>query len=233
MVDHVWRNTTDTVVPFWLRAFPELERNRDAAWREVIMAAKTVRLPAQSLVFRQGDECTHYLLMLEGSVRVYRVSRKGREIVLYRIGDGQTCPVTAAMLLSGQRYPAEAVVERDSHIVLLPAKHFHYALDKSSAFRQFVCQAYSERIGDFIVLLEEVAFGHVDTRLAQWLLSHSDGQNPIEASHRELATELGTAREVVSRQLKEFERCGWVKLGRRRIHISDSTGLAHLTMRRR
>ncbi len=197
------------------------------------MAAKTMRLPAQSLVFRQGDECTHYLMMLEGCLRVYRVSRKGREIVLYRVTDGQTCPVTAAMLLSGQRYPAEAVAERDSHLVLLPAKYFHYALDHSQGFRQFMNQRYAERISDLIVLLEEVAFGHVDTRLAQWLLTHCDKNEPIESSHRELATELGTAREVVSRQLKEFERSGWVKLGRRSIVIADHTGLTHLAMRRR
>ena len=191
-----------------------------------------MRLPAQSLVFRQGDECTHYLMMLEGCLRVYRVSRKGREIVLYRVTDGQPCPVTTAMLLSGQRYPAEAVAERDSHLVLLPSKYFHYGLDHSQGFRQFVNQRYAERISELIVLLEEVAFGHVHTRLAQWLLSHSDSNEPIEASHRELASELGTAREVVSRQLKEFERSGWVKLGRRSIEITDQTGLTHLVMRR-
>lgn len=197
------------------------------------MAAKTMRLPAQSLVFRQGDECTHYLMVLEGCLRVYRVSRKGREIVLYRVVEGQTCPVTAAMLLSGQHYPAEAVAERDSHLVLLPAKYFHHAVNHSNGFRQFVTQRYAERVSELIVLLEEVAFGHVDTRLAQWLLTHCNQNEPIEASHRELANELGTAREVVSRQLKEFERCGWVKLGRRHIQISDHTGLTHLVMRRR
>ncbi len=197
------------------------------------MAAKTMRLPAQSLVFRQGDECTHYLFLLEGCLRVYRVSRKGREIVLYRVGGGQTCAVTAAMLLSGQRYPAEAVAERDSHLVLLPAKEFRHALDQSQTFRQFVNQRYAERISELIVLLEEVAFGHVDTRLAQWLLTNCDDNQIIQASHRELATELGTAREVVSRQLKDFEHKGWVNLGRRSIQISDQTGLTHLVMRRR
>ncbi|MFA7096501.1 MAG: Crp/Fnr family transcriptional regulator [Gammaproteobacteria bacterium] len=214
--------------PAWVNAFSALRHLDDPAWRKTLAAAKLVTLPPGVTVFRHGDRCQNYLLVLEGSVRVQKVSDSGREIVLYRVEAGEGCVLTTSCLLAGERYPAEGITETEVRAVALPSEHFQEGLAGSAGFRNFVFATYGKRIIDLIVLVEDVAFGRIDIRLAQCLLNHADRTHPIESTHHDIATELGTAREVVSRQLKEFERRGWVRLGRGRIEILDPPALRAL-----
>jgi CRP/FNR family transcriptional regulator, anaerobic regulatory protein len=208
-------------------AFPAL-RALDEAGREIVASARVVELPAGTTVFRHGDRCQNYLLMLSGSVRVQKGSEGGREIVLYRVEAGEGCVLTTSCLLAHEHYPAEGVTETDARALAIPAERFEEGLALSPGFRNFVFASYGRRIADLIVLVEEVAFGRIDCRLAHWLLEHTGADGGIAHTHQELATELGTAREVVSRQLKEFERRGWVKLHRGRIDLLNRAALARL-----
>ncbi len=163
-----------------------------------------------------------------------RLSGTGREIVLYRVAKGQTCPLSASILFSGGRYLANAITETDALVVLIPAKQFHEAFAQSTAFQRFVCAQYGARFCELVMLLDQVAFRRIDTRLAQWLLVHGDdGVMPINISQSELARELGTAREVVTRQLKSFVHRGWVRVGRRQIQVTDRRALNELASGRR
>ncbi len=202
--------------------------NQDPALRRAVTAARSVFLSSGSVVIRQDEQCNHLILVLKGTLRVYRCCHGTREIFLYRIAAGEACPLTAAMLSRNETYPANAMVEDDAKIMLISSKCFHYAFHSSRDFREFICAQYAKRLGGFVNSLEQIALGNIEKRLSQWLLAHWDGDNPIRVSHRELSSELGTAREVVSRYLKEFEHCGWVRLKRRSIAISDHTGLVAL-----
>ena len=102
---------------------------------------------------------------------------------------------------------------------------FDKGIAGSAGFRAFVFSSYGKRIADLILLVEDVAFGRMDIRLGQYLLDAVDDNGDVSRTHQEMAAELGTAREVVSRQLKEFERRGWLKLGRGMISISDPGAL--------
>lgn len=212
----------------WITAFPYLATLDDSAWQDAVDNAKVLNIPRRTQVFREGDDCASYILMLEGRVRVYKTSETGREITLYRVENKQTCVLTTAMLLGGELYPAAGITEIDSHAVVIPRDHFHHAFDNSSGFRRFVCAEYAGRICGIILLLEEVAFGQIDARLARWLLMQWVAGEPIAISHRELAVELGTAREVISRQLKDFENRGWLKMSRRSIDITSADALRNL-----
>lgn len=209
----------------WLAAFPDLSAVDDPDWRAVACAAQTLTLPGATEVFREGDPCSKYILVVDGCVRVYKTFESGREMVLYRLEEGQTCVLTTSLLLAGGLYPASAQTEPETHAVLIGRRDFHRAFDRSRGFRNFVCASFGGRIRDMIMLLEAVAVKHVDVRLAKWLLAHSAPAEPIPVSHRELAFELGTAREVVSRQLKDFEQRGWVRLARKRIQVLDREAL--------
>ncbi len=218
----------------WLSSFPDLQHIRDHVWLDAQTRVQTKSLSAGTYLYRVGDTCDHYVLLSRGHIRVSRTSRAGREILLYRLKVRQSCPLSTAILFSGGRFPADAIAEKDTDVALLPAKSFQIAFGYSPGFRQFVCTNFGKRILENIVLLEHMAFSRVDMRLAQWLLSHaSRDSTPIDISHMELARELGTAREVVTRQLKAFEGSGLVRLGRREIHVADRRALKALLSRGR
>lgn len=209
------------VIDEWLSHFPELSGLDDPVWHKVLDAARPVELPAGTTVFRDGDGCQNYMFVIEGAVRVQKMAENGREIVLYRVKPGEACILTTSCLLSHQRYPAEGITEENLRAISIPVKLFDEGIAGSAGFRAFVFSSYGRRIADLILLVEDVAFGRMDIRLGQYLLDSMDDNGDVALTHQAMAAELGTAREVVSRQLKEFERRSWLKLGRGVINISD------------
>lgn len=193
----------------WLDAFPELATLEAAARQRLIAGAQPVTLPAGTTVFHDGDACGNYLLVLDGSVRVQKVSSNGREITLYRVGDGQTCILTTTCLLAGERYPAEGITETEVRAIVLGRGLFQALMADSQEFRQFVFAVYARRVTDLIVLVEEVAFGRMDLRLATRLRDSADAAGVVVATHQELAAELGTAREVVSGCSRTWSTAAW------------------------
>ncbi|MGF1639949.1 MAG: Crp/Fnr family transcriptional regulator [Rhodospirillales bacterium] len=198
----------------WLDRFPGLAALDEAAKAVLRGKAKLVTLPAGAMPFHQGSACEAFLFVVAGSVRVHMVSETGREIVLYRVEDGQTCILTTCCLMAREDYPAHAVAETEVTAAALPAAVFRELIAGSAAFREMVFSAYGRRVADLMVLVDQVAFHAIDRRLARFLLDRRGPGDRIDATHQHIAVELGTAREVVSRQLKEFERRGWVALGR-------------------
>lgn len=223
---------TPTEPPHWLQRLPELAALQDEGVRRLLAQAHAVDLPRGARVFHEGEGCRAYLLVLEGSVRVQKVSESGREIVLYRVESGEDCVLTTSCLLGREPYHAEAIAETDVRAVALPAPAFRRALAESEGFRNFIFRGHGRRISDLILLVEEVAFRRVDLRLARLLVRQAGGQGGVvELTHEQLGAELGTAREVISRQLKEFERRGWVRLGRGRVEVTDAAALEELARR--
>lgn len=192
--------------------------------------ARELVIPPGTSVFHADDTCRNYLFVLAGSVRVQKIAGNGREIVLYRVGPGETCLLTTSCLIAKERYPAEGVTETEVHAVALPDERFHEALAISPEFRAFVFAAFGARMADLMLLIEAIAFGRGDARLAQRLLELGAAPGEVAATHQQLAAELGTAREVVSRLLKEFEHRGLVRLARGRIVIADREGLQALAV---
>lgn len=215
-------------LPAWLAKFPELQGISDPKWLEVIQRAKDVVLPAEFEVFHEGDACQQYIFVLEGATRVYKSFESGREMLLYRLQAGETCSLTTSVLLAGGPYPANAITEKETRAVLMPTRDFHAAFDQSKAFRDFVCLTFGGHVRNLVMLLEAVTMRHVDVRLARWLVDNREDGINVRASHRELAFELGTAREVISRHLKEFESRGWVTLHRKNIELQNIQAMQEL-----
>ena len=212
----------------WMDEFPALTAIADPAWRRVAAMARLVTVDAGTVLFRDGDVCAGYVLVLDGSVRVQKMDANGREIVLYRVEQGQTCMLTTSCLLGGTAYPAEGVAEERTRLAMLPAAAFDRAIGESAAFRRFVLSAISHRIADLMLLIADVAFGRMDMRLSRLLLRRANGDGMLAATHQDLAVELGTAREVVSRLLKDFESRGLVRLGRGEVGLLDRARLQAL-----
>ncbi len=212
----------------WVQRFPALRSLEPEALAALRQGSDIVRLPVGARAFEAGQPCRHYLMLLEGVVRVQQLAECGREIVLYRVGAGETCILTAASLLAQEDYAAEGICETAVMAAALRRSTFEVLLARSAAFRRIVFQAYGERLTRLMSVVEEVAFGRIDVRLAQRLLTRRSADGVVMATHQDLAAELGSAREVVSRQLKDFERRGWLGLKRGRIGVIDAGALARL-----
>jgi CRP/FNR family transcriptional regulator, anaerobic regulatory protein len=201
----------------------------DSELRTLRSHLQLVRLAPGYDLFRLGDACRNYLIVVEGCVRVQALSTGGREVVLYRVTDGQSCVITTACLISGEAYPAEGVTEIETTGLLVPQAIFDTALEHSAAFRRFVFANQGRRLSDLIQRIEDVAFGRVDVRLARHLLDRGRHHgSTITATHQQLAGELGTAREVISRQLKTFEKQGWIRVLRGSVEVLQPQALARL-----
>lgn len=210
----------------WMGLFPELEALEEPAKKMMMQYARIVDAPVGTIGYREGDHCNGYVLRLKGRSRVYKMSASGREIVLYRVSAGETCVITTTCLLGNSQYPASTIVEEEVQDVVIPDTVFQRLMIDSPVFRQYVMQNYGALISDLIVLLDEVAFQTLDARLAKWLLDM--GNNTIQRTHQQIADELGTAREVISRQLKRLEQKGWLTMGRGLIEIQQRAELLKL-----
>lgn len=218
----------EATLPQWVSKFPLLKDVKDPAWLETAKRAKEVVLPANYEVFHDGDPCENYIFVVDGATKVYKSFENGREMLLYRLQAGETCSLTTSVLLAGGNYTANAMTEVETHAVIIPIHIFHDTFDKSKGFRDFVCSTFGGRIRDFIMLLESIATRNVDVRLARYLIENRSNDNTVITSHKELAFELGTAREVVSRHLKDFEANGWVTLSRKSIEIKNIDTMTQL-----
>jgi len=209
----------------WLEGFPELS-GLTAEDRAVLLErSQVMALPAGQTIFAPGHPAENFLLVLEGTVKVCQVSAAGREIVLYRVSGGESCIMTTACLMSQDNYAAEGVTETPVEAVALSKAAFDMLLARSPAFRRFVFADYAHRINDLMQVVEEVAFERVDRRLAHRLIARAGPDGVVAATHQDLATELGSAREVVSRHLKELQRRGLVGLSRGQIVLLDQAQL--------
>ncbi len=213
----------------WLRTVPQLGSSPEPRLQRFLSSAQFIKYHSGEHVFRDDDPCARFLLVLSGAVRVQKVTRSGHEIVLYHLGPGQACELTTTCLIGGKAYPAEAVADNDTCVASWPREVFNDVLAHSGDFRQFVFPYLQKGVTELITLIEDVAFGHMDVRLAHCLLLMAGTRDSVDATHHDLAAELGTAREVVSRLLKEFERHSWVKLRRGHIDIINKAALRELT----
>lgn len=206
-------------------AFPALRALEPDARPLLAGGLRDMRLPVGTTLFGDGDACQAFLLLLEGCVRVQKVAESGREIVLYRVEPGQTCVLTTNCLIAHADYSADGIAETAVRGLALTPRAFEQLLARSAVWRSFVFSAYATRVSDLLLLIEEVAFGRIDVRLAHLLAAKAGTTPTITATHQDLAVELGTAREVISRQLKDFERRGLVALGRGRVEVRDRIAL--------
>lgn len=212
----------------WVERFPGLSRLEPSIKKLLSSRSILVDVPSGTTVFGPGNSPENMLFLLDGTVRVQQVSETGHEIVLYRIHAGQSCVLTTACLLAYEDYSADGIAETKVQAAAVPRDVFDDLVAQSKSFRDFVFAAFSKRITDLFRMIDEVAFQRLDVRLADKLVSLANDENIVKTTHQKLSVELGTAREVVSRQLQEFHRRGWIKQSRGSVSLLDMTQLKKL-----
>lgn len=210
----------------WTENFAGLARLSVPVRQKLERTARIRKIAAEQRVFGPGHAPTGMLFLLSGTVRVHQQSENGRDIVLYRVTGGESCVMTTACLFTQQNYYAEGVAETDVVAVEVPRQVFDELIADSEEFRNFVFAAYSNRIVELFRVIDDVVFGRMDVRIAERLVQLSGADGMARVTHQNLASELGTAREVVSRQLTEFQRRGWIEQGRGWVRLLDPDALA-------
>ncbi len=194
-------------------------------------AAFFARIPAGKDVFVEGDDVDAIALLISGAVRVYKVGETGREITLYRFGFGESCILTANAILSRQSFSAIATVEQDAEAVMIPASVFREWVQRYDLWRDFVFTLLSQRLSSVMELVDEVTFRRMDIRVASLLLERSQNHNPLTITHQEIAAELGSSREVISRILENLASQGIIRVLRGSVEILDFDRLEKQTVR--
>jgi CRP/FNR family transcriptional regulator len=188
------------------------------------------KIPAGKDVFIIDDHVNAIALLLKGSVRVFIIGETGREITLYRFGSGESCVLTASAILNDQEFPAIAHVEKDATAVMIPDDKFRDWIKRFDPWRDFVFDLLSKRLFSMMAVLNEVVFRRMDQRVSAYLLEKGKQSSLVQVTHQQIASEIGTSREVVSRLIMTFQEDGLVKTGRGFIEIIDKSGLSNIAV---
>jgi CRP/FNR family transcriptional regulator len=208
-----------------LVALPILTDAETELLRDLQQEAFYAKIPAGRDIFTEGDQVDAIALLISGVVRVYKIGEKGREITLYRFGNGESCILTANAIISQRNFPAVATVEKDAEAVMILSDTFRKWISRYDLWRGFVFDLLSQRLSSVMEIVEEVAFHRMDARTATFLLTTSIKSEIIQITHQEIAAELGSSREVISRILEDFSALGIIEVTRGNIRILDRQAL--------
>lgn len=175
-----------------------------------------------TIILREGNACENMVFILGGSIRVYKLSPEGREITLYHIGKGETCIILNSCIIESNNYPAIAEVEENAQLAIISTIYFRELIFPAPSYQKYIFNIISKRLTEVLMIVDEVVFKHMDTRIAAFLYDRAlkDG-NILSITHEKISMDLGSAREVVSRILKDFEKQNILTLSRGTINITD------------
>lgn len=213
--------TADTL----LRMVPGLAGLDPKLLKETAKLSRIISLKPGQHLFDEGDPCLFQTIVINGEIKIQKASDDGHEIILKYLKQGQQCSLCNTCLLGEKHYPADAISETESRCLLVPRQQFYTILEHAPDFRHKFFSEIEQEMHELIYQLQDVAFGHMDQRLATLLLQYGKDENPIRTTHQALAIELGTAREVISRLLKKFEHQQYIQLKRCKIFIKQPAAL--------
>lgn len=196
----------------------------DPALLEQILAkGQIMNLQAGKVMMEPGQFVKMVPIVLEGSIKISRMDDEGRELFLYYLDAGETCALSLTCCSASKPSEIKAVVEEDTKIIGIPISVIDQFSDEFKQWKDFVSNTYQSRFQEMLVALDAVAFKRMDERLMKYIVTKMKQHktNELHTTHQEIANELTTSREVVSRLLKQLERKKWIELGRNVIYIRD------------
>ena len=202
-----------------LNLFPIFKKAPPALVSDILSYSKFVSAAPNTMILKEGHPCPGLILMLSGEKRIFKAS-EGREITLGTIFPGEFCMLSAACTLSNTPYPANAISLTDVEMLIISPNKLQKYIHEHKEMRDLIFFQISNRFAGVMELISEVTFKRMDERLTDYLIEKcEDGK--LSTTHQTIANELGTAREVVSRLLKDLERRGLILLSRNCIQLTN------------
>ncbi len=202
----------------WKKMFPGFEPELLAL---IEKEAVQKIFPAGEVIIRTGQFIKSTALVLEGRIKIYRENEDGGEFLMYYLGPGQACAVTMICALQSQTSEIMAKAEEDTEVLMIPIQLMDTLMNQYRSWYQFVIGTYRQRFDELLTVIDHVAFRNMDERLEFYLsrLATTKGDNTIEISHQQIADDLNSSREVISRLLKKMEQQNLLKLHRNLIEL--------------
>ena len=209
--------------PIWAQLTPSQQRKlSESAIRRSI--------PKGTMLHSGSTECTGLLLVCSGQLRAFILSDEGREITLYRLFEQDICLFSASCMLRSMQFEIMIAAEKDTELFIIPADLYQSVAQQSAPAANFTTEIIAGRFSEVMWLMEQIMWKSFDRRLAHFLLDESalEGTAVLHLTHETIANHLGTAREVVTRMLRYFQREGLVRLSRGAVEITDAQKLNEL-----
>ncbi|MBT3722121.1 MAG: Crp/Fnr family transcriptional regulator [Gammaproteobacteria bacterium] len=223
MISSVQQAEFEKLFPFIKQAQPDFVETFYAE-------AQYMEIPAGVSICDEGQQCSHLAMILDGVGRVYKLSPSGREVTLYRIYGGESCVLTASCIMNQDNFPAMAITETPVRVLLISPVNVRQWFCKDSQWQQFIFSLLSHRLSSIISVVEEVAFKRIDVRLAeQFARELAKGVQVMHKTHADLAADVGSSREVVSRTLRDMAHRGLVVSSRGNIEIINKEAVIELS----
>ena len=200
------------------QVFPDIyERETVEAILEI---GKLKKLRADDWMVDIGDPIVYMPLLLKGQLRILREDEDGHELLLYYIRPGETCAMSLTCCSGNAVSNVRAVAEEDTELLLLPIQIIDEWTTKYPSFKSFILKTYQHRFEELLNTIDSIAFHNLDDRLSQLLKQKSEKEgSELKTTHQELANQLNSSREVISRLLKQMERKGKIQMGRNKITL--------------
>ncbi len=207
------------ITPFLRKLFPNPK-----LVEELKHESKLMEIPENITILNIGDYVKVVPLVIEGRIKVMRNDESGKEVLLYYINPGESCALSIAAGLNNKKSAAYAITNNDTKLLAIPVEKLDSMIKTYPYLNKFVLELFHQRFNELIDFIDAISFKNVDTRLIKYLEKSltPENDNFIYATHKQIAEELGTAREVVSRLLKQLEKEGKVKNYRGKIEIFGS-----------
>lgn len=183
----------------------------------------------KEIIHGSSVSCLGFLYVISGSLRAYILSREGREVTLFKVGEGECCVLSAACVISQITFDTFIETECKTDILLIGPASFSKLASENIYVECFMYKLMCSRFSAVMNSVQQIMFERIDSRLAEFLLKESEKRKVLPYTQQEIALQLSTAREVISRALRRFENDGLVKLGRRRITVINPEGLKNIS----
>ena len=183
--------------------------------------AKEVSVKEGDSIIKIGEFIKSTPLISKGLLKIVRQDDEGNEILLYYLDGGNTCVMTVTCCMKQEKSKIKAIAEIDTHLLLVPFHYMDEWMRNFRSWRNFILQTYSARFEEMLSALDSVAFESLDNRLLKYLSDREHALNTQEfhITHQQIAQELNSSREAVSRLLKKLETSGHIQLGRNKIKL--------------
>jgi len=200
----------------WKELFPQFE---PALLAQIEKEAVERSFNAGDVIMRTGQYIKSTVLVLKGRIKIYRENEEGSEFLMYYLGPGEACAVSMICSLQSQTSEIMAQAEEDTEVLMLPVQLMDQLMNEYKSWYQFVIRTYRSRFDELLTVIDNIAFRNMDERLEFYLNRYvqNAGTRQIELSHQQIADDLNSSREVISRLLKKMEQRGRVKLQRNMI----------------
>lgn len=210
-------------LPFW----EKLNKEKQTLLKD---NCKTVNYKKGSHVYSASEECLGVLVILKGSLRTYILSDEGREVTLYNLYENDVCVLSASCVLSQITFDVFVDAREDCSLLLISPAAFSSVMKTNVYAENFMLRITAERFSDTMWAMQQILFMGFDKRLAIYLLDEINRKNTnvIKTTHGDIAKEIGSAREVVSRMLKSFAEDGVVSINRGTVEIINKKYLQNL-----